>query len=91
MDLTMLEVRNVIIERAPKVYDLVIAAGGTTTGEHNDGIIRTPYLPQLFGTEMMILFARTKKIFDPENILNPGKKVGGSFADIERDMLKSVN
>jgi FAD/FMN-containing dehydrogenase len=31
------------------VYDLVIKYGGTTTGEHNDGIIRTPYLPALFG------------------------------------------
>jgi len=90
MDLTKEENRKVILELAPKVYELVIRAGGTTTGEHNDGIIRTPYLPMLFGPEMVALFKRTKKIFDPLNIFNPGKKVGGSFDDIKRDIIKGV-
>ncbi|MHB1769976.1 MAG: FAD-binding oxidoreductase [Minisyncoccota bacterium] len=90
MDLSKEENRNVILELAPKVYELVISEGGTTTGEHNDGIIRTPYLPLLFGAEMVALFAETKEIFDPKNIFNPGKKVGGSFADIKRDMITSV-
>jgi FAD/FMN-containing dehydrogenase len=88
MDLTKPENRQVILDLAPKVYELVIAVGGTTTGEHNDGIIRTPYLPMLFGTEMVALFEKTKKIFDPHNIFNPGKKVGGTFADITRDIIK---
>ncbi len=87
MDLADPEARKVILELSPKVYDLVMKYGGTTTGEHNDGIIRTPYLPQLFGAEMVKLFEETKKIFDPLNVLNPGKKVAGTFADIERDML----
>jgi len=87
MDLTKEENRKIVLELAPKVYELVIAEGGTTTGEHNDGIIRTPYLTMLFGPEMTALFAQTKKIFDPLNIFNPGKKVGGTFADIERDMI----
>lgn len=90
MDLNKPEVRNVILELAPKVYELVLKYGGTTTGEHNDGIIRTPYLPMLFGEKMMQLFEETKRIFDPENIFNPGKKVGGTFADIEHDMLTKV-
>jgi FAD/FMN-containing dehydrogenase len=90
MDLTKEENRQVILELAPKVYDLVIKAGGTTTGEHNDGIIRTPYLPMLFGAEMIALFEKTKKTFDPQNILNPGKKVGGTFDDIKRDILKTL-
>lgn len=89
MDLTKEENRKIILELSPKVYELVISVGGTTTGEHNDGIIRTPYLPMLFGAEMVALFAQTKEIFDPQNIFNPGKKVGGSFADIERDMIKT--
>ncbi len=103
MDLSKKESRDVILELAPKVYELVIAEGGTTTGEHNDGIIRTPYLPMLFGADMVALFEKTKNIFDPLNILNPGKKVtqhpstelGASssgqvvdpFADIKRDMI----
>ena len=90
MDLTKEENRQIILDLAPRVYELVIAVGGTTTGEHNDGIIRTPYLPMLFGAEMVALFAKTKEIFDPYNIFNPGKKVGGTFEDIKRDILKPV-
>ncbi len=90
MDLSRKENREVVLELAPKVYDLVIGAGGTTTGEHNDGIIRTPYLAQLFGPEMEALFERTKNAFDPLNILNPGKKVGGTFEDIRKDMITGV-
>lgn len=91
MDLSKPENRQVILDLAPKIYELVIAEGGTTTGEHNDGIIRTPYLPMLFGGEMVALFAETKDIFDPLNILNPGKKVGGTFADIERDIIRTAS
>lgn len=90
MDLTQEGNRRVILDLAPRVYDLVIKEGGTTTGEHNDGIIRTPYLPLLFGDEMIGLFEKTKHIFDPHDVFNPGKKVGGTFDDIERDMLKTV-
>lgn len=79
--------RRTILELSPKVYALVMQYGGTTTGEHNDGIIRTPYLPQLFGEHMVRIFAETKRIFDPQNIFNPGKKVGGTFKDIEHDMI----
>ncbi len=87
MDLTKQENRDIILELAPKVYKLVISYGGTTTGEHNDGIIRTPYLPMLYGEEMVALFKKVKELFDPQNIMNPGKKVGGTFEDVKRDML----
>jgi FAD/FMN-containing dehydrogenase len=87
MDLSKPRSKQVVLELAPKVYELVIKYGGTTTGEHNDGIIRTPYLPMLFGPEMVKLFAQVKNVFDPLNIFNPGKKVGGTFADIDKDMI----
>lgn len=87
MDLKNPKARTTVLELAPKVYDLVIRYGGTTTGEHNDGIIRTPYLEKLFGSEMVGLFQKTKELFDPQNILNPGKKVGGTSKDIERFMI----
>jgi FAD/FMN-containing dehydrogenase len=90
MDLSKPEVRNVILELAPKVYELVLKYHGTTTGEHNDGIIRTPYLPELFGEEVYGLFKKTKQIFDPQSIFNPGKKVGGTFEDIKKDMLTTT-
>lgn len=89
MNLSDEKARKTIMELTPKVYDLVAAFHGSTTGEHNDGIIRTPYLRTMFSPKMLELFAEVKKIFDPLNILNPGKKVGGTEADIEKYMIKS--
>ncbi len=60
-----------------EVYDLVISYKGSISGEHNDGLLRTSYLPKMFGDEMMRVFEKTKDIFDPKGILNPGKKVRG--------------
>ena len=65
-----------------KVYDLVLAYGGSISGEHNDGLVRTPYVEKMFGPAMYALFMEVKKIFDPHNLFNPGKKVGGTFADV---------
>ncbi|MDO8548397.1 MAG: FAD-binding oxidoreductase [bacterium] len=70
-----------IDELSHKVYDLVIAFNGSISGEHNDGLIRTPYVEKMFGPEMHALFMEVKKIFDPHNIFNPGKKVGSTFSD----------
>lgn len=75
MDLSKKENRDVIPEIARQVYDLVFAYGGSATGEHNDGIIRTPFLKQQYGERVHALFEQTKNIFDPKNIFNPGKKV----------------
>ena len=72
-------VRRAIPEIANQVYKIIAKYKGSITGEHNDGIIRTPYLRQMYGAKIYSLFEQTKKIFDPENIFNPGKKVGGSL------------
>lgn len=60
-----------------EVYALVFEYGGSMSGEHNDGLLRTAYLPQMFSPEIITLFEKTKDIFDPLHILNPGKKVYG--------------
>lgn len=60
-----------------EVYTLVIEYKGSISGEHNDGLLRTPYLSQMFSPEIIRLFEKTKDIFDPLHILNPGKKVYG--------------
>ena len=80
-------VAKTIDELSHKVYDLVVSYKGSITGEHNDGLIRTPYVEKMFGSAMYALFMEVKKIFDPQNIFNPGKKVGGTFADIKRDII----
>lgn len=79
MDLSNPKVRGVIPEVAQQVYDLVLAYGGSTTGEHNDGIMRTPFLRQMYGEEVYQLFGKVKNIFDPKGIFNPHKKIGGTL------------
>jgi FAD/FMN-containing dehydrogenase len=79
MDLKDERVRALIPEIAEKVYQLVFRYHGSITAEHNDGLIRTPYLEKMYGPEIVALFAEVKKIFDPQNIFNPGKKVNGDL------------
>lgn len=71
---------EVIKNLGQEVYDLVLEYKGSITGEHNDGLVRSPYITQMYGAEVYELFVATKKIFDPENLFNPGKKTGASLA-----------
>lgn len=89
MDLNSPFSAEIILELSQKVYDLVNQYKGSITAEHNDGIIRTPYLKQQFGEKIVELFRQTKEIFDPLYIFNPGKKVGGTFEDIKKAIKKS--
>lgn len=72
-------VREAIPKIADEVYKVITENGGSITGEHNDGLIRTPYLTQMFGAEMVKLFEEVKNIFDPLGIFNPRKKVRGDL------------
>lgn len=62
-----------------EVYALVLRYDGSITGEHNDGLIRSPYLKDMFGADIYALFEEVKRIFDPQGVMNPGKKVGASL------------
>lgn len=88
MDLRLESEREKIVSVAEKVYNLIIEFGGTITAEHNDGIIRTPFLKKMFGPEAYSLFVEVKNIFDPLNIFNPGKKVGGSIEYVRSHIAK---
>lgn len=61
-----------------KIFSLVSLYKGSISAEHNDGLVRTPYLHYMFDKPMLELFSKTKSIFDPLSMFNPGKKVGGS-------------
>jgi FAD/FMN-containing dehydrogenase len=78
MDLKKESERAKIQPCSDELYDLVIQYGGTITAEHNDGLIRTPYVEKMFGYDTYQIFKEIKNIFDPNNIFNPGKKVDGS-------------
>ncbi len=88
VDIKNPNVRKAIPEISDEVYKIVAKYKGSTTGEHNDGLIRTPYLKQMYGEKIIKLFEETKKIFDPQNIFNPGKKVGGTL-DYAMDHLRT--
>ncbi len=79
MQLSDEEERKKIPKVAREVYDLVLKFNGSITAEHNDGLIRTPFLKDMYGDKVYRLFEKVKKIFDPLNIFNPGKKVNGEF------------
>ena len=70
---------DTIMEVEGRVNDLVLAFRGSISVDHNDGIIRTPYLEQQYGSEMISLFHQVKNIFDPYDIFNRGKKVNGTI------------
>ncbi len=76
VDINNPNVRTAIPQIADEVYKVIAKYHGSTTGEHNDGLIRTPYLKEMYGEKIVKLFEETKKIFDPQNIFNPRKKVG---------------
>ena len=84
MDLTKESERAKILAVSDKFYTLVGKFGGSITAEHNDGIIRTPYLGKMYSPKVLELFKKTKEIFDPQNIFNPGKKVNGSVEYLEK-------
>ena len=79
VDIADPNVRKNIPVIAKEVYDLVHEYNGSITGEHNDGLVRTPYLRQMYGEKIISLFEQTKNIFDPHNIFNPRKKVFGDL------------
>jgi FAD/FMN-containing dehydrogenase/Fe-S oxidoreductase len=62
--------------------DIVIAHGGSISGEHGDGQARAALLPKMFGQEIMQAFAEFKALWDPENRMNPGKLVAPAHAHL---------
>jgi len=62
-----------------ELIPIVLKYGGTMAGEHNDGMVRGPWLPAVFGQEMYEVFKETKEIFDPQYIFNPHKKTDASW------------
>lgn len=60
---------------ADDVADLVLKYGGALSGEHGDGLVRSPFQEKMFGPALYRAFREIKRTFDPQNLLNPGKIV----------------
>ncbi|WP_300859736.1 FAD-linked oxidase C-terminal domain-containing protein [uncultured Helicobacter sp.] len=56
-----------------EIFKIAISLEGTLSGEHGIGLSKAPFMRLAFSQAEMDLFARIKKAFDPNNILNPGK------------------
>ncbi len=60
---------------AGEVAELVLEFGGALSGEHGDGLVRSPFMRRVFGDELYDAFREVKRTFDPLGIFNPGKIV----------------
>lgn len=60
---------------ASDVADLVLKYGGALSGEHGDGLLRSPFQEKMYGPALYGAFCELKKTFDPDSLFNPGKIV----------------
>src|SRR5262245_9679048 len=60
---------------ANDISDLVLEYGGALSGEHGDGLVRSPFMEKMFGPVLYEAFRAIKRTFDPNSLLNPGKIV----------------
>ncbi|HEY3043704.1 MAG TPA: FAD-binding and (Fe-S)-binding domain-containing protein, partial [Vicinamibacterales bacterium] len=60
---------------ANAVADLALEYGGALSGEHGDGLVRSPFMEKMFGPVLYEAFRTIKRTFDPHGIFNPGKIV----------------
>jgi anaerobic glycerol-3-phosphate dehydrogenase C subunit len=75
---------------AQEVFTLALSYGGSLSGEHADGLIHAAFMKMHFGQEYCDILKKLKKIFDPKDILNPGKIISDS-ADIMTQNLRGGN
>ena len=60
---------------AEEVRELVLEYGGVNSSEHGDGLARSEFNRRVFGDELYAAMQETKRLFDPQNRMNPGKIV----------------
>ena len=71
--------REKLLPAMTEVNELVLSYKGSLSGEHNDGLVRGPWLEQMYGKKIVDLFRDTKNIFDPDGIFNPHKKANADW------------
>jgi FAD/FMN-containing dehydrogenase len=71
--------RKKILPAMKAVNKLVLKYGGSLSGEHNDGLVRGPWLEEMYGKSVYNHFKEAKAIMDPDNIFNPHKKADADW------------
>ena len=62
-----------------EVNELVLEYGGSISGEHNDGMVRGPWLKRMYGPSVFGHMKTIKHLYDPANIFNPRKKTDADW------------
>ena len=81
LNLKSAEDRRRFREMAGDVAALVKKFGGSLSGEHGDGRLRAEFIEQMVGSENFQLMKMVKQLWDPDNLLNPGKIVNAPPMD----------
>ncbi|MDB5181805.1 MAG: Oxidoreductase [Candidatus Saccharibacteria bacterium] len=71
--------RAKLLPAMKEVNELVLKYKGSLSGEHNDGLIRGPWLKEMYGPSMLKIFKEAKHIMDPDDIFNPHKKADADW------------
>lgn len=79
MDIKLESERKKILPAMKEVNELVLKFDGSLSGEHNDGLVRGPWLEKMYGRKFLEHLKQTKRIFDPDNIFNPHKKTDATW------------
>ena len=66
------------------LFGLAVRLGGSISGEHGLGVLKAGQLARQWGARPLALHSEIKRIFDPKNLLNPGKKLASPLAPGER-------
>jgi FAD/FMN-containing dehydrogenase len=74
MQIEKISERKKLLPAMKEVNSLVLKYGGSLSGEHNDGLVRGPWLKDQFGEQMLQIFKDAKHVMDPYNLFNPHKK-----------------
>jgi glycolate oxidase len=65
--------QNEVPKGIKEIFELTVALKGTISGEHGIGYVQKNYLPIAMQPKQIDVLRNIKKVFDPKNILNPGK------------------
>jgi FAD/FMN-containing dehydrogenase len=79
MEIEKISERKKLLPAMKEVNELVLKYGGSLSGEHNDGLVRGPWLEQQFGHKMIAIFREAKHIMDPQGMFNPHKKANADW------------
>jgi len=88
LDLKSESDRQIMVKIAEETFALAKEYNGSITGEHGDGLARVDFIKFQYGEEAYELFRKVKRIFDTNNVMNPGKKVSDR-PSLLRDMRYS--